>query len=160
MPEGDLPPLEPGDVVRSLRGRDRGDVAVVWGILSEHRVAIVDGDRHPIARPKPKNRRHLVRLGHHREIASWMAQAHISDATIRTALLPYRAVPPDEAPDAEGAEGSEAMAEGARKARDGPEPTGARGREAARLAEGRGASQDSRPGVRKEGGGDGTGGQR
>jgi len=44
--------VSPGDVVASLRGRDRGTVAMVWGLLGRDRVAIVDGDVHPIARPK------------------------------------------------------------------------------------------------------------
>lgn len=90
MPEDGLPSLEPGDVVRSLKGRDRGNVSLVWGVLTEQRVALVDGEMHPLARPKPKNRRHLVRLGHHKELASRMATARISDSDLRQSLAPYR----------------------------------------------------------------------
>ncbi len=90
MPEAELAVLEPGDVVRSLKGRDTGEVALVWGVLSDHRVAIVDGDVHPITRPKQKNRRHLARLGHQKELASRMAQARITDADLRAALAVYR----------------------------------------------------------------------
>lgn len=90
MADDGAPVLEPGDVVRSLKGRDRDDVALVWGVLTEHRVAIVDGDAHPVARPKPKNRRHVERIGHHKELAHRMSQGRMTDAEVRAGLEPYR----------------------------------------------------------------------
>lgn len=99
MAEGDVPVFEPGDVVRSLKGRDRDDVALVWGVLSEHRIAVVDGDTHPIARPKPKNRRHVERIGHHKDLAHRMSQGRLTDAEIRAGLAPYREAVGDGVPD-------------------------------------------------------------
>ena len=83
--------VSPGDVVTSLRGRDRGTVAMVWGLLGRDRVAIVDGDVHPIARPKAKNRRHLRLIGHAAEMAHRMATGTaMSDGDISSALEPWR----------------------------------------------------------------------
>lgn len=87
MADAELPPLAPGDIVTSLRGRDRGTVALVWGILGRQRVAIVDGDAHPLGRPKPKNRRHLEALGHATELAHRIALGErLSDGEIQQAL--------------------------------------------------------------------------
>jgi large subunit ribosomal protein L14e len=85
------PPVAAGDVVASLKGRDRGTVALVWGILGRERVAIVDGDVHPLARPKAKNRRHLELIGHAPEMAHRMAQGQpVSDGDVQAALAPFR----------------------------------------------------------------------
>jgi large subunit ribosomal protein L14e len=89
MPDAQLPVLHPGDVVISLRGRDRGRVALVWGVLSDQRVAIVDGEVHPIRRPKRKNRRHLKKLGHDPQLAHRLAEGRIADGDIQKALAPY-----------------------------------------------------------------------
>lgn len=87
----DAPRLGVGDVVASLRGRDRGTLALVWGILGRERVAIVDGDVHPLARPKPKNRRHLRLVGHAAELAHRIAQGEpLSDGDVQRALGPFR----------------------------------------------------------------------
>ena len=84
-------PVAPGDVVTSLKGRDRGMVALVWGTLGSRRVAIVDGDIHPLARPKAKNRRHLRLLGHSATLAHRMAVGEaLSDGDVQAALAPWR----------------------------------------------------------------------
>jgi len=54
--------MEIGDVVRSLRGRDRGRRLLVVG-ESPLRVLVADGDLRPLRRPKPKNVRHVVKVG-------------------------------------------------------------------------------------------------
>ena len=91
MGDAELPPLAPGDIVVSLRGRDRGTVALVWGIFGRQRVAIVDGDAHPLARPKPKNRRHLQALGHATDLAHRIALGEpLSDGEIQQALNRYQ----------------------------------------------------------------------
>jgi transcription elongation factor len=85
------PELRPGDVVRSLAGRDRGTVGVVWGILSSHRVAVVDGAVHPLAKPKAKNRRHLEVLGQDGDLAHRIASGRrISDGEICAALRAWQ----------------------------------------------------------------------
>jgi large subunit ribosomal protein L14e len=55
--EGVAPP--PGALVRSLKGRDRNRSFLVLEVRAD-RVAIADGDVHPVARPKWKNPKHLA----------------------------------------------------------------------------------------------------
>jgi methionyl aminopeptidase len=94
--------LQPGDVVRSLAGRDRGTIGVVWGLISARRVAVVDGEVHPVSRPKPKNRRHLERLASDPVLAERIAHGRsLSDAELRSLLAPYRASPQADPQDAE-----------------------------------------------------------
>lgn len=90
MADAQLPALAPGDVVTSLRGRDRGTVALVWGVLGRQRVAIVDGDVHPLARPKAKNRRHLAPVAHATDLAHRIAVGEpLSDGEIQAVLAHY-----------------------------------------------------------------------
>ncbi len=58
--------MEIGDVVRSLRGRDRGRLLLVVG-ASLDRVLVTDGDLRPVARPKAKNPRHVAPVGRLKE---------------------------------------------------------------------------------------------
>lgn len=91
MAEPETYALSPGDVVLSLAGRDQGSVGVVWGILSGRRAAVVDGDLHPVSRPKAKNHRHLERLGTDADLAARIAHGQaMTDAELRTALAPFR----------------------------------------------------------------------
>jgi len=55
--------MQMGDIVRSLRGRDSGRDFLVLGERSG-RLLVVDGDLRTVARPKPKNPRHLALVGH------------------------------------------------------------------------------------------------
>ena len=59
----DQPGLRPGAIVRSLAGRDLGSLYVVVRVLDERFVAVANGRRRTVARPKHKNRRHLEVLG-------------------------------------------------------------------------------------------------
>ncbi|HEY3364589.1 MAG TPA: KOW domain-containing RNA-binding protein [Symbiobacteriaceae bacterium] len=59
----DQPGIRPGALVRSLAGRDQGTVYVVLRQLDGRRIAVCDGRRRPVARPKVKNRLHLTVLG-------------------------------------------------------------------------------------------------
>ncbi|HEY8346845.1 MAG TPA: KOW domain-containing RNA-binding protein [Symbiobacteriaceae bacterium] len=59
----DQPGIKPGTIVRSLAGRDQGTYYVVLRQVDERRVAVANGRRRPVSRPKPKNRRHLEVLG-------------------------------------------------------------------------------------------------
>ncbi len=51
--------LKPGQLVRSLAGRDKGKHYLVLQELDEKYVLLVDGRRRPVARPKKKNKAHL-----------------------------------------------------------------------------------------------------
>ena len=52
--------FQPGRIVISRAGRDKGTAAVITERLDEHHVLVADGDRRPVARPKKKNTRHLA----------------------------------------------------------------------------------------------------
>ena len=54
--------MEIGDVVRSLKGRDKGRCFLVVG-ESVGRVLVADGEVRPLDRPKAKNPRHVVPVG-------------------------------------------------------------------------------------------------
>lgn len=51
--------LKPGQLVRSLAGRDKGKHYLVLGELDKSYVLLVDGRSRPVARPKKKNKAHL-----------------------------------------------------------------------------------------------------
>lgn len=50
--------VQPGSVMRSLAGRDKGKLLVVTG-MQDNRALVCDGKERPLNRPKPKNPRHL-----------------------------------------------------------------------------------------------------
>lgn len=51
--------LRRGQLVRSQAGRDRGNYYLLFDRLNDRLVQLVDGVKHPLARPKPKNLKHL-----------------------------------------------------------------------------------------------------
>ena len=54
-------PLYEGEIVRSRAGRDCGRAFVVWKVLDEEYVLLVDGALRTLERPKKKKRRHLLK---------------------------------------------------------------------------------------------------
>ena len=52
-------PFEPGRVVQSTQGRDRGGYFLVMENLGGGMVTVADGLHHPLARPKKKKTKHL-----------------------------------------------------------------------------------------------------
>ena len=54
-------PLYEGEIVRSRAGRDCGRAFVVWKLLDEDFVLLVDGSLRTLGRPKKKKRRHLLK---------------------------------------------------------------------------------------------------
>lgn len=48
-----------GQVVRSLKGRDKGKIQMVIDILDESHVLVVDGKRRKMEKPKKKKIKHL-----------------------------------------------------------------------------------------------------
>ncbi|MBO8141988.1 MAG: RNA-binding protein [Firmicutes bacterium] len=80
--------LEPGRLVRSKAGRDAGKLFLVYRVLEDGFVLVIDGDKRPVARPKRKNPRHLEAcsavadgLG-----ARWARGESVKDAEVRAAL--------------------------------------------------------------------------
>jgi len=53
--------LRPGQLVRSLAGRDKGNHYLVLRELDDKIVLLVNGRSRPVNRPKKKNRIHLQR---------------------------------------------------------------------------------------------------
>ena len=51
--------FEPGRVVQSIQGRDRGGFFLILKKEDSDRVLIADGRRHPLDRPKRKKTKHL-----------------------------------------------------------------------------------------------------
>lgn len=51
--------LKPGQLVRSLAGRDKGKHYLVLRELDQKNVLLVDGRSRPVSRPKKKNKAHL-----------------------------------------------------------------------------------------------------
>lgn len=52
--------MEPGDIVCSKAGRDKGRYFVVMGVLDEQYVAICDGALRKVDKPKKKKLKHLA----------------------------------------------------------------------------------------------------
>ena len=50
-----------GNVVRSIKGRDKGKLSVVFS-YQDNKVYIVDGKEHKLTKPKLKNPKHLENL--------------------------------------------------------------------------------------------------
>lgn len=70
--------LSPGDVVRSIAGRDRKHLYVVVA-LAPNRALLADGRSRTLARPKAKNPLHL-------HLAKQKAISNITDDEIRQIL--------------------------------------------------------------------------
>ncbi len=54
--------IDIGQVVKSIRGRDKGRFFIVRDIIDANHVFIVDGDIRKLDKPKKKKLKHLVRL--------------------------------------------------------------------------------------------------
>lgn len=91
--------VTPGQVVRVLRGRDRGKYAIVVKVLDSRYVLIADGDKRKFDRPKKKNLLHLQILNDIRpEVAASLRETgKVTNAKLRHALRPYREQPPQTA---------------------------------------------------------------
>ena len=76
--------LNPGDVVCSRAGHDRGKLFVVTETVDEQYVRIADGDTRKIDRTKLKKRKHLKALpGFHMELET---KPQLLDADVRKFL--------------------------------------------------------------------------
>ncbi|MFC5700990.1 hypothetical protein ACFPVX_06830 [Cohnella faecalis] len=80
--------LEPGDLVRSRRGRDEGQLSVVIALVDERSALVADGDHRRFDRPKRKNVLHLEPLGFRSdEVASSLQDTgRVTNAKLRYAI--------------------------------------------------------------------------
>ncbi len=53
--------FERGNIVRSIKGRDKGKLSVVFS-YQDNKVYIVDGKEHKLTKPKLKNPKHVESL--------------------------------------------------------------------------------------------------
>jgi len=81
-------PIQPGDVVRSRRGKDEGQLLVVLAILDERFALVADGDKRRFDRPKRKNLLHLQPLGVRSEEVSGSLRetGRVTNAKLRFAI--------------------------------------------------------------------------
>lgn len=91
--------LKPGQVVRSLAGRDKGKHYLILGKLDHKHVLLVDGRSRPIARPKKKNAAHLQHYERRVAPEDQFDSARLTDNQVIKYLKEL--VPGDEAPDEE-----------------------------------------------------------
>lgn len=66
-----------GQVVKSKNGRDAGGIFLVYKVLDEEYVEIVDGKRRTIEKPKKKKIKHLMIYNSVEKIDSGILDAHI-----------------------------------------------------------------------------------
>ena len=74
--------LKPGQLVRSLAGRDKGIHYLVLQEIDDRYVLLVDGRRRPVSRPKKKNKAHLQHYERRVELGEPPAAANISDSQV------------------------------------------------------------------------------
>jgi ribosomal protein L14E/L6E/L27E len=82
---------QPGQLVRNLRGRDAGKIAVVVATLDERFVLIADGDKRKFDQPKKKNLLHLELLEFiSSEVASSLRDTgRVTNGKLRYAIAKY-----------------------------------------------------------------------
>lgn len=80
--------FEPGQIVISKAGRDRGRVYVVYRVLDDRYVLVVDGLSRRVERPKKKNVRHLQPYNQllDGEVRERVKQGKVSNQELRRVL--------------------------------------------------------------------------
>jgi large subunit ribosomal protein L14e len=51
--------LRHGQLVISIAGRDQGCPYLVWNLMGIRFIQVVDGNKHPVTKPKRKNLKHI-----------------------------------------------------------------------------------------------------
>lgn len=77
--------LVKGQVVRSKKGRDEGKVYIIFDIIDDDLLLLVDGKLRKLDRPKKKKVKHLYI---YKDIIDFDLK-DLSDSYIRKKLLPY-----------------------------------------------------------------------
>ena len=80
-----------GQVVKSRAGRDKGNIFLVWSILDDAHVLIVDGDIRKLDNPKKKKVKHLTVYNTVLEELEYKQKNNIkiNNAYIRKLLEPF-----------------------------------------------------------------------
>lgn len=76
--------LQIGQFVKSKAGRDKGNVLIVFGIVDEQYVLVVDGDLRKLEKPKKKKVKHLSKIG---EVDMEIQNVMTADAPYNNAWL-------------------------------------------------------------------------
>ena len=81
-------PIEPGRVVFSTQGHDRGRAFLVVAVLNERYAMIADGDTRKVANPKKKQFKHIrpAPQTFPEALGASMIRAGTADAAVRKAL--------------------------------------------------------------------------
>ncbi len=91
--------LKPGQLVRSLAGRDKGKHYLVLEELDHKHVLLVDGRSRPVDRPKKKNVAHLQHYERRAAPAEAFNSAQLTDNQVIKSLkelVPETGVPDEE----------------------------------------------------------------
>ena len=87
------PMIEPGRVVFSKKGRDKGRYFVVLYTLDAEFVMVADGETRKINHLKKKRRKHLAACPHEApELAALYEKKQLKDSDIRNVLYPIKTV--------------------------------------------------------------------
>ena len=78
--------LKPGQLVRSLAGRDKGEHYLVLAATAPGRVLLVDGRRRTLNRPKRKNTAHLQRYERRADIEELIHTRKLTDSQVISLL--------------------------------------------------------------------------
>jgi ribosomal protein L14E/L6E/L27E len=74
--------LKPGQLVRSLAGRDKGKHYLVFRELDNNYVLLVDGRSRSVARPKKKNIAHLQRYERRADLGETFNADQLTDSQV------------------------------------------------------------------------------
>ena len=77
--------LERGQIVRSKKGRDEGEIFIILDIIDDKYVYLVDGKLRKLCKPKRKKVKHLYI---YKDIID-LDLKDLNDSYIRKKLLPY-----------------------------------------------------------------------
>ncbi len=84
-------PFQPGQIVRSKAGHDKGTIFLVLDVCDAKHVCVVDGRRRSLARPKTKR---VIHLQPYRAVIpdfkTMKTDVNWNDAKVRKLLAPFR----------------------------------------------------------------------
>ena len=78
--------LKPGQLVRSLKGRDKGKHYLVLSEPDQKYVFLVDGQSRPVSRPKRNNKAHLQHYERRITFSKSFDMKNINDSQVRRAI--------------------------------------------------------------------------
>ena len=91
--------LQPGQLVRSLAGRDKGKHYLVLREIDHKYVLLVDGSGRPLDRPKKKNKAHLQPYERRANLGELLEIKNLSDSQViefLKNLVPETGIPEEE----------------------------------------------------------------